>query len=733
MARSWMSLRGVFLVVLISFLSLPFSCPLYQYLFNETHGSDVDSECAKFFQIVDYSNSKDSSSSIEDSAVSPTPGDTLNRLPHEPFKNNGLLHFDRLPIRKRGFITKQASSYDWSGNNQDFNHFISIKGDKFRIFEDYGMGCILRTYLIFTSGSDREIGVLWEVVIEVDGDEVFRRPIREMSTGAHPPYLFPLAGMNEVRHGYFHYVPIFYKKSCIITIDAKGYAFPPNEDPQTYFFQALYYIFTYHKYNYLPSSSDPPVYRGNDENIDQLLYKLHTSSYGPIPRRLSSLPVGHQIKSESMKLKPGINTVLDYTGSGAIIGFYMKPRVESPNDLLSLVLKATWDEKSTPQVNATLGLFFGSETGNYTTRSYVLGYRPDIGGYCHFPMPFWKRAVIQIDNKLQHDVQINFLFDITTTPYPKEDTGYFRSTWHRENPYEKSKDYILLKEDGRWGHIVAVLLNTRRFWANPIEDYPFEGDERFYIDDEMTCAIHGTGTEDYFNTGHLFDRMHNFSMVFHGNPFYWKISAETYNLHAYRIHLQDFLTFHKGITMGMETAPSVIGWTTADYTSLVLYYGGDEPGMVLTDEMDVGKEDDEKAHQYSCSQCEPSGEVSSTYDAHYSKGPKMSDYGRHIRGSVQFTVKVDPRNTGVMLRRRLDHRKQNQKGKVFVDEKLVNVWFEMKKNPFHAFRNSDFWIPRDYTAGKKTIRIRIEPIVEGQLEGQSDIWTEFHYWVYSEI
>eukprot|EP00002_Diphylleia_rotans_P019253 TRINITY_DN3726_c0_g1_i3.p1 TRINITY_DN3726_c0_g1~~TRINITY_DN3726_c0_g1_i3.p1 ORF type:complete len:771 (+),score=104.31 TRINITY_DN3726_c0_g1_i3:73-2385(+) len=759
----------VIVVIVLSVLIVPLSCPFYQFLFGDPetaaapncnftpagalpHDSDSDSNLNPNLNPNLNLNLNPPSATVR---PAPTAGlskpetvedlsskkvilegkdaqDLLKPLPHEPLKNNGLLFFDRLPLRKRGFIAKQVSSYDWSGDNQDFNHFISIKDDKFRIFEDYGPGCILRAYFIFSSGSNREIGVLWNVLVEVDGALVFNRTLREMSTGAHHPYVFPLSGLNEIRHGYFNYIPIFYKKSCIITIDAHGYKFPPKKDPMTFFGQALYHSITYHKYNFLPSPSDPETFKGDFEDVEPILRKLHQSYYGIVPSRLSSLPVNQVYEKTNFPLVKGSNTLMLHKGAGAIIGFYIHLKSNKPKHFLSVGLKGFWDGSKTPQINSTIGLFFSSETGDYTSRSYAVGYRPDMGGYCHFPMPFWNSAEITIVNPFEKTLSVDFKFEITHTQYPKEETGYFHATWHGEDPYARGKDFPMFVDNERWGHVVGIFLNTRRFLERR-DGFPFEGDERFYIDGSKTAVIHGTGTEDYFNTGHLFDRMHNFSMPFHGNPYYWKLSSEKYDLHAYRLHIQDFIPYHSSIIMGMETSPSIYGSSAGSYVSLGLHYSGNQPGMVLSDEIDIGDSTSEQKHSYVCTNCDITPPLTNSYDGINAIGPKITDTGRHVSGKISFTVALNPSNTGVLLRRRIDHKHQNQKGKVSVDKKEVGIWFEMKRNPFFYFRDSEFWIPADYTKGKNSIKVEIDVVYQGSKEGESDYWTEFHYWIYCEV
>ena len=76
-----------------------------------------------------------------------------------------------------------------------------------------------------------------------------------------------------------------------------------------------------------------------------------------------------------------------------------------------------------------------------------------------------------------------------------DDAGYFRAALREAVPTRPKEDFAWLKETGR-GHFAGVLLMTEGKAKLP---YWLEGDDRFTIDGSL--AIHGTGTEDYFNCG----------------------------------------------------------------------------------------------------------------------------------------------------------------------------------------------------------------------------------------
>ena len=110
------------------------------------------------------------------------------------------------------------------------------------------------------------------------------------------------------------------------------------------------------------------------------------------------------------------------------------------------------------------------------------------------------------------------------------------------------------------------------------------------------------------------------------------------------------------------------------------------------------------------------------------------------RGRPQFTLKLEPENLGVLLRRKLDYAFPNQRAEVFVadasrgqegqpaDWKPAGIWYLAGSNTCvysnpkqelgaaqhlvqtsnRRFRDDEFLIPRGLTAGRTSIRVRVQ-------------------------
>ena len=113
-------------------------------------------------------------------------------------------------------------------------------------------------------------------------------------------------------------------------------------------------------------------------------------------------------------------------------------------------------------------------------------------------------------------------------------------------------------------------------------------------------------------------------------------------------------------------------------------------------------------------------------------GPAIEDGGVSFTGSSEFTVKIDPANRGVRLRRRLDKSVNLQQANVYVDGRRIEErpWYTVDHDKTYRdirWVDSDFEIPAKYTRGKRRITLKIE-----NAKGTGKPWNEFRYWVFSD-
>jgi hypothetical protein len=193
---------------------------------------------------------------------------------------------------------------------------------------------------------------------------------------------------------------------------------------------------------------------------------------------------------------------------------------------------------------------------------------------------------------------------------------------------------------------------------------------------------------------------------------------------------------------------------------------------VKTDELLIADPASEKAHGYTSPHASPPYEISSRYewgvDALDGREifPPHTDRGRRTTGTSEFTMKIDSRNLGVMLRRKLDYAFPNQRAEVYVADthtreprwKPAGIWYLAGSNTCvysnpqaelgetqhivqtsnRRFRDDEFLIPRDLTEGRRAIHIRIHftPVNRALFPGYPVpelAWSEIRYTSYSFV
>ncbi len=139
----------------------------------------------------------------------------------------------------------------------------------------------------------------------------------------------------------------------------------------------------------------------------------------------------------------------------------------------------------------------------------------NAGLNCYLPMPFKKRARIEIEN--QNDVPYGQYFYSDYELHrddEADDTAYFHAHWKRDNPCDGwgpnlqtnspetnivnlsgDDNYVVLEAEGG-GHYIGCNLSVAHFQGT----WWGEGDDMIFIDDgTWPPSLHGTGAEDYFN------------------------------------------------------------------------------------------------------------------------------------------------------------------------------------------------------------------------------------------
>ena len=168
-------------------------------------------------------------------------------------------------------------------------------------------------------------------------------------------------------------------------------------------------------------------------------------------------------------------------------------------------IRITWDNQAAPAVDMPLGSFFGAggdtigveDVSGRTLKTLFFGFDANAKQfYCHWPMPFWSRAHVQIVNDsptplTRVGVEVNTVSPETLC-YPAGACGYFRAHRTIDISPDKSLYSRAFQERGR-GKVVGLVMYST--------GYNMDGDEFTFIDGSLTPQIHGDGTEDDHNQG----------------------------------------------------------------------------------------------------------------------------------------------------------------------------------------------------------------------------------------
>jgi hypothetical protein len=448
-------------------------------------------------------------------------------------------------------------------------------------------------------------------------------------------------------------------------------------------------------------------------------------------------------------------------------------------------LRVTWDGRGTASIDTPISLFYGAgilynrDNREYLVKSFplVVHYGPDrVYLSCYFPMPFFRSARVELTGA---DVPIADVdWKIRSAPYrdPANFVGYFHATYRDHPTPELGKDLVLLdttrtEGGGDWS---GQFVGTSFIFSDAAVLDTLEGDPRFFFDDSRTPQAQGTGTEEWGGGGDYWGG-ENMTLPFAGHPTGAKnaqtaVSEEDKVESAYRFLLADLMPFGKNARIQLEHGG--LNESTQHYQTVTYWYGLPAPALIQTDDLILGDKASERRHRYVSPDASAPYEIASRYELGPDtlQGreiyPAETDRGRTTKTTSEFTLRIDPRNFGVMLRRKLDYSFPNQRAEVFVADaasgppgwKPAGVWYLAGSNTCvfsspgqelgatqhvvqtsnRRFRDDEFLLPLALTQGRQTIRVRVKftPVSTPLFPGYplpELAWSEMRYTAYSFV
>ena len=272
-----------------------------------------------------------------------------------------------------------------------------------------------------------------------------------------------------------------------------------------------------------------------------------TGAKGAGGRAASPLGVGR--KGDPARLiGPGETVVLaDIEGPGTIRHIWMTT-LGSPRAIRGAVIRAWWDDQAHPSIEAPLGDVFGFAHGcspAFQSAAHSVGER--LGLNLWLPMPFARRARLELTNEHSRPIPLFYQVDYTLGDAHGPDVGRLHAAFRRENPTTPGADFEILpgrQGRGRYlGAVIGVRPSQPPWWG--------EGEIKVFLDGDTDFpTICGTGSEDYAG---LSFGLQPTPFAFHGCS--WREredSSDTGRISMYRWHIPDPILWRRDVRVTIQ-------------------------------------------------------------------------------------------------------------------------------------------------------------------------------------
>ncbi|WFP63579.1 glycoside hydrolase family 172 protein [Mesorhizobium sp. WSM4904] len=305
---------------------------------------------------------------------------------------------------------------------------------------------------------------------------------------------------------------------------------------------------------------------------------------------------------DRLHIEPGETvTIAEHEGAGIVTHIWATLACNSESFLRKAVLRAYWDGEEEPSIETPIGDFFGighARTKNFASLPVQASPEDGKGFNCYFPMPFATGMKMTVSNEAEDELVLYYYVDLELHDRLEDDLGRFHAQYRQARPKGMAEtgltneqflfggentdgkdNYTILEAEGR-GHYVGVLFSVSSRRRAAQWDWYGEGDDMIFIDGEPGLSVparkplgqqvalieprgesapgandawpptlHGTGTEDYFNTAWC--PTQDYSAPYHG-----VIAAGGPNwsepVTLYRWHIEDPVIFRQRIRVSIE-------------------------------------------------------------------------------------------------------------------------------------------------------------------------------------
>jgi len=490
--------------------------------------------------------------------------------------------------------TAMSSTWDRTGGNADGTDFKNVvmptaKSPGRNVLLDVaGPGCIHRIFVGVLT--EQQAGTRIQIFLDRSRKPIFDVPILEFFSDSRGPFPYPLVFHKSYPGTLF---PIPFEKHCLVQLVNERFGTPDwNAAAWSNYWQV-----THTRY---PESVKVKSLAWPLSEVEKKEAAATAQAWLEAESRPPAEPTRWTV-DQAWVLEPGKSIHVDLPGAGVIRQMRIGVEPAMPEVLRGTRMQIRWDQAAQPSVDVPIGHFFGHAYGGhgrwFTSKAAVLGRKPlkdspyvdytsafnslllgvtEKEACSRFPMPFANGASLTIENRSGNRIgNLRVRLDVERLERIPADWGRFHATWTeapaatdktpRFGP-QKVPGKVVLEKEGR-GKYVGVMLSVD--WPYEAGYWWGEGDWLIWTDENgWPPSYHGTGSEEYFNSGWcLFDRkaVSGFVMLRPGHPT------------VYSFHLNDAFQFQRNVRvveeqMGYGPGEKVIRERHPLWTSTAYWY-----------------------------------------------------------------------------------------------------------------------------------------------------------------
>jgi hypothetical protein len=444
-----------------------------------------------------------------------------------------LRTLDHLPELEASH-TALSSTWDTNGLNNDGNCFKDIRDSVNILLDKDGPGCIHRVFTgqpYFQTHDTR-----LQIFIDGNLQPLFDVALCDLFDPVRSPFPYPLAS-NKTYPGILF--PIPYEKHIKVQL------YNPLSENWGNYWQVAYT--TYPSSVKVKSITYPFSDPENSEIKKVINAWLEAEKNPPAMQEKWSF-------SRQLSIKAGEKGEITLNGTGIIRQLNITATPNIPDAWRNTRFIVFWDESTSKSIDVPMGYFFGNAdyASMFQYNSMLTGITAE-GAWSAFPMPYEKGAKMVFFNQNKEDVVLEVKMNIEERKSLPSNDGRFHATFTEVQPYGKNYDslprfgrspkpfHITLQTNSGPGKYVGTLVHV----AWPHKDIWWgEGDWLIWTDEEgFPPSYHGTGSEEYFNSGWCyFDR----------KAISGYIKMRPGNVNVYSYHLNDAFQFTDKIKVAVE-------------------------------------------------------------------------------------------------------------------------------------------------------------------------------------